>query len=124
VSDDFYYSNDDIYIWDQFFHIPPFYREPIDEHADKVDSLYSQSLIATKRLLIRQGIDDVSNYEGHTPLPVNKSKLAETLSTITRIQDSGYMPLQLRTYYGNMWDIGGEFYADGKHKDGLAITSS
>jgi hypothetical protein len=125
VSEQFYYSNDDIFCNDQFFHIPPLYREPIDEQTKDVDGFYHQSLIATKRLLIRKlGDRVVLNYETHTPLFMDKNKLATTLNEIKAIQDSGYMPLQLRTYYGNMWNIGGEFYEDGKHKEGLAITSS
>lgn len=127
VSEQYYYSNDDIYCHDEFFTIPPLFRESIDEQTEHSDDSYSQSLIATKRLLMRQlSLDskDIKNYETHTPLPVIKSRLREVLGTISAIQESGYMTLQLRTYYGNVENIGGEYYADGKGKQGLAITSS
>lgn len=124
ISERYYYSNDDIYINDQFFYIPPFYREPVDEQTKDSNDSYSQSLIATKRLLMRQGVKKVLNYETHTPIPIDKAKMLVVLNRIKKIQDSGYMTLQLRTYYGNMWGIGGEFYEDGKNKEGLAITST
>jgi hypothetical protein len=101
------------------------YRESLDEHAEKSNNSYSQSLIATKRLLKRSiSINPILNYETHTPMPVTKTRLKATLEKIKQVQDSGYMTLQLRTYYGNVWYIGGEYYDDGKHKEGLAITSS
>lgn len=128
VSEQFYYSNDDIYINDEFFSIPPMFRESIDEHVNTSDDgMYASTVYATKRLLRRtlpHGHEDIKNYETHTPLPVDKNKLGDALRTIQDIQNSGYMTLQLRTYYGNTENIGGEFYADGKGKTGLAITSS
>lgn len=125
VSEQFYYSNDDIYIHDQFERILPMYRETIAEQTANSDDPYSQSLIATERLLKRLSkIEDVLNYETHTPLFVDKAKLASSLDNIKNIQHGGYMTLQLRTYYGNIWSIGGEQIVDGKHKEGLAITSS
>lgn len=127
ISEVFYYSNDDIYINDAFLSIPPMYREDLSEQEATANSFYAQSLAATKRLLERQKLFpefQIVNYETHTPLPVVKKQLKATLEAIQKIQASGYMTLQLRTYYGNTWGIGGEFYEDGKNKEGLAITSS
>jgi len=120
VSERAYYSNDDIYINRPYASIPPLHMAWGDDYGE---NSYGNTMTETYRWLQTHGIEQPLNYEPHAPLPVVKNDLREALK-ITLEHAKVRVPLQIRSVYGNLYNIGGEFFVDGKGKDGWPITSS
>ena len=111
VSDDFYAFNDDFFITEPTT-IPVL-------HANETDNLpisrHHNVVIRATGDWLRQhkGITNPLNYSLHVPMLMNKQKriavhhmIEATLGTMT--------PLEARTVYVNIYNIGGEFYQDAK----------
>lgn len=116
VSERFYYSNDDIYVNVPFAHIPPLYKDTWAE-----DDYYGNTVQETRKWLMSQNISDPLNYEPHTPLPVVKTDFREILRYCLKHAETR-IPLQVRTAYGNFFNIGGELFEDKKSMHGEEIT--
>jgi len=69
----------------------------------------------TGEWLKRRGIENPLNYEGHTPMPINKWKAQVTLQEMIPALDP-LLAMQFRTAYGNMWNIGGNQHVNAKHR--------
>lgn len=115
VSEQFYYSNDDIYITADMPTIPPLYCGHID--SDDVSDFYHQSYSATETWLERHLEGPIYNYEAHAPLPVVKKDLEKVLTDLLELEKN-YITLQLRTMYGNIYTIGGDSFVDAKEGNG------
>jgi len=103
VSDDFIMMNDDFYITEPT-EIEPLYRE-----IPKPVSYHKRSVVKTLDYL---NMKDAKNYELHAPMVFNKHKLK---SIVRRVRPHMLpIPIFYRTVYGNVYNIGGEFYEDKK----------
>ena len=116
VSKNFYYSYDDCYIMRPFSHIQPLYREGWQD-----DGYYGNTVYATREWLRANSTwvpaVKVLNYEVHAPMPMNKANLKPALEICIE-HAKGRVPLQIRTIYGNLYDIGGLPFEDKKEHDG------
>lgn len=115
VSQKFYYSNDDIYIVKPRLTIPPLYKNTWAE-----DDYYGNTVQETKKWLMSHNIENPLNYEPHTPLPVVKVNLRDSLEICLEHAQTR-IPLQVRTLYGNQFAIGGELIEDKKSMNGEEI---
>lgn len=119
VSEQFYYSNDDIFITSPTPHIPPLYKSTWAE-----DDYYGNTVQETKKYLMSHNIvqgDEPLNYEPHAPLPVVKADFKVALEVCLEHAKTR-IPLQVRTIYGNMFAIGGELFEDVKSMDGEKVA--
>jgi hypothetical protein len=113
ISDDFILMNDDFFVVLPVEHIGVFYNKTINEYCDNRDNLiddrsYTNMLRDTAgRLYVSNKIVDPKNYEMHIPFVFNKTKLEPLI---------GNYP-QLRSAYGNIYNIGGEDMSDVKVYD-------
>jgi hypothetical protein len=114
VPEDLILMNDDFMVrptpvWDW----TPTHMGPIPEQP-KTKRLWHRSVHATGQWLTGElGIPHPLNYEGHTPMRINKTKASIVLDAITEIEPA----LQFRSAYGNMWTVGGKQHPNAKRKD-------
>ena len=109
ISEDFVLMNDDFFITRNVNSVYPYYGGLLInrymEHQELAGfNFYANFLRKTDAVLRQQGIKNPLNYELHVPMPFNKTKLAETIDA----------PFSIRSYYGNIHQIGGEEMGDVK----------
>ena len=109
ISEDFVLMNDDFFIIRNVNSVYPYYGGLLinryREHLELAGfNFYANFLRKTDTALRQQGIKNPLNYELHVPMPFNKAKLAETIDA----------PFSIRSYYGNIHQIGGEEMEDVK----------
>lgn len=131
ISEDFYLFNDDFFILQPTDMIPPLYNGTILEHVNAIEERHQQKISSYTRRLRHTGIELRNrgyrnlNYAIHVPLPVNRKKGLETLTTFPN------NPM-FRNLYGNQHDIGGFYNRDPKitrledlpHEDDKYISTS
>jgi hypothetical protein len=106
---DFIAMNDDFFILEQMSDIPYLYDGLLIDKAELHGSLhgtteYFRVLTQANKALISMGINQPLNYDIHTPIKMNKEKLA-------KIVDLSYAP---RSLYGNIFNVGGREIQDVK----------
>jgi hypothetical protein len=69
----------------------------------------------TGEWLKTRGIENPLSYEGHTPMPIEKTKMGITLRELIPAMDDK-LAMQFRTAYGNLWNIGGNLHVNAKHR--------
>lgn len=116
ITDDFIAMNDDFYIVEPITVIPTLHRgdlESVIGYYAKYPGPYISNMRRTRDLLTLLGRKDLKSYALHTPMVMNKLK-RRILQEIINL--AGYEPhqVQMRTLYGNFWDVGGEEMADVK----------
>jgi hypothetical protein len=117
-TDDFYLFNDDFFIMDRVKRIPIYHRGLLIDHINqrtRFDS-YTESLKQTYDYLKRLGIKEPLSYELHVPLKMNTQKRLDLHFKCVDEFRKG-KKLQMRSIYGNVYNIGGTFMADNKIQD-------
>jgi hypothetical protein len=104
ISDDFILMNDDFFIMNKVDKIQYFYSGTLDEKILLYQELigsssYVNKLIQTLNKLQRYNINQPIDYELHVPFPINKQNLHKILNKNDK--------LLYRSFYGNMFDVGG-----------------
>lgn len=112
VSDPFLIFNDDFYIMQPLQQMPVLHRglvsDVIEEHRN--GSAYRIAMEKTLALMQREGLKEpILSYELHVPMAIEKLSMLLALSI-----GRGIRGFHLRTFYGNMLQIGGERTADFK----------
>lgn len=107
MNDDFFMRPTPVWDW------TPTHMGPVKQ---KWHNGWSKSVSKTGELLAQhfEWCSAPLNYEGHTPMPIDKSRALETLKWL--IPHATEQSLQFRTAYGNMWQIGGNWHVNAKHK--------
>jgi hypothetical protein len=112
ISENFLLMNDDFFIMKKIGHIPPYLYIGTVEQAIKAfskinpNSAYVQGMKSTQKMLRRLGVTRMKSYESHTPFLINKEKwLALREIRFNRFREIPFM--QMRTFYGNLYKIGG-----------------
>lgn len=104
LSDDFILTNDDIYIT-KLLDITYLHQ---GELPDSGVGYHKRQKAATRAYLKQQGMTTI-DYELHTPMIFNKDKYKAIHDIVVN-----EMPLKPRSLYGNIYQVGGEFYEDKK----------
>lgn len=118
VSDDVLIFNDDMFVIGPLDSVPILYRGTLADQLQKVTrragtkGWWQESLLATLACLQAAGYPDPLSYELHTPLPVKREAMAQTLARFADV--TPHNPPQWRTLYGVTNSIGGEAGRDCK----------
>lgn len=127
LSEDFIYMNDDFFILEKIDEIPNLNRGTISdviywyEQRKIFDSKYVNTMRELDSILKAMGIEEPLSYELHTPMVFNKKKLKKSLDK--QIKISGDKTIRnYRTFYGNLYSLGGESIDDVKIYDNLSIS--
>src|SRR5690606_10294105 len=81
LSDDFILMNDDFFIMQPTKHVPPLRRKKNIEHYIKLfselnpKSHYVKTMKQVRDTLLSWGIEEISSYELHVPMLINKQKM-------------------------------------------------
>lgn len=112
VSEDFIAMNDDFFVLDKWKPVN-YNRGSLLQHINlrtKHDS-YTRSLLNTEKYLRSKRLPTLS-YELHTPFVFNKHRLQLLIASL-RMEDR--QPLQIRSLYGNTYDIDTRYMEDVKN---------
>jgi hypothetical protein len=109
ISDDFILMNDDFFIINPIQSIETLHGGLLIDKINRYKEMtgtnrYVSILDKTYKFLIKEGIKDPLDYDIHTPMPMNKSKLL-------KIINRRHFP---RSLYGNIFNIGGKLINDVK----------
>lgn len=109
ISENFILMNDDFFVIDKINSVPNYYSGSLHDrylrHQDLAGpNYYANYLMKTSTFLKQGGIEVPLNYELHVPMILNKAMLSYALAA----------PFSIRSYYGNMYNIGGEDIKDVK----------
>lgn len=109
ISDKFVLMNDDFFVVSKMSSVPILHggslKDKVSEYKRLVPSSYYTKLLEnTHKRLVRLGIENPIDYDIHTPLIVDKTKIKE-------ITDMPYLD---RSTYGNVLAIGGQEFKDVK----------
>lgn len=115
VSDNFIMMNDDFFVMKPIDSMPTLHRGRL-HRAGSSDSHYYRTLAYTREFLIRNLVLAPLNYELHIPMVINKTKRLAVSYFIHRHFVRGQI-VQMRSIYGNMFDIGGKLSEDVKNVD-------
>lgn len=106
VSNDFILMNDDFFIMKKLPHLPNMHfglmQDSIRAYEKRYPegSEYINSLKKVNDVLLERGIVAPISYELHTPMMLNRYSVLDMLSTKEQLH-------QMRSYYGNMYHVGG-----------------
>lgn len=106
VSDDFVLMNDDFFTIRPVDKVVPLHRGTLQEHLDMihVNMGYRSLVEETLDTLVNMKSRNLLSYELHVPMVMNKKNLGRIIG----------LPGLWRSLYGNLYDIGGEQFADVK----------
>ena len=109
ISDDFVMMNDDFFVLEPMPTVPVLHGGPLLEKINRYreinpNSPYITLLNRTYQVLLTMGIHNPIDYDIHIPMPMNRTKLKETILI-------KHLP---RSTYGNLAGIGGEQITDVK----------
>lgn len=114
ISDDFMAMNDDMFIMKPT-ELVIYNRGTISEHIkerSKYDQ-YSISLKTTENYLLKNNLSTI-DYELHTPFIYNKEKLKAVIEKLSKEPQYKY---QIRSIYGNTYNIDSTYKKDVKNAD-------
>lgn len=117
TPDDFVAMNDDFFVTEPITRPEVFYRGTLKDHialkrVQRGASWWRDSLNTTLICLQALGHKDPLSYELHVPFPANKQLMCETLQRFSDI--TPHNPIQWRTTYGVLNNIGGTQTTDSK----------
>jgi hypothetical protein len=108
MNDDFLIRKTPVWDWSTT------YTGMIPKHDPrKPGNRWRRSLVATGVWLQGQGIEEPRCYEGHTPMPFEKTKALPILRRLIVNEKD----LQFRSAYGNLVDVGGKLHPNAKRSD-------
>jgi hypothetical protein len=110
LPDDFIFMNDDFYVTEPAVVRDMNWGEISD---DQPRSFHRKALLHTKKWLQERNLPTL-NYGLHVPMIINRQRRFDVHQKIKTTVDN--RPLLARTVYGNMFNLGGEFYEDRKTK--------
>ena len=84
--------------------VPVYHAGSLVEHAKQTVGAYGRSLKATAEYLMGMGIAKPLSYELHVPMVIESDAMAECLRPVV---DRYIAPLQARSLYGNIANVGG-----------------
>ncbi len=117
VSDWFILFNDDMFVMNPMEEIPMTHRGNmitlITSEAIRSAPQMKESLLMTYNALTHAGIKEPLNYEMHAPMIMNRHALLDLLPILETMKLKG-VPIQFRSFYGNMHHVGGQEHADVK----------
>lgn len=124
LSDDFILMNDDFFVMKPLEQLPNLHFGDMKTIIERYDTRYPEgspyitNMKHLYNLLRGRGIDTPISYELHTPMVFSKHKFRQML-------DSSERRFQTRSYYGNMYSVGGtatedvKLFLDSRHNPGL-----
>ena len=112
--------NDDFFIIKKIEKIDQFYNGLLSEKIERFtritgSSSYIKKLATTNHKLLKLGMKEPSDYELHTPMPMDKTGLLYVLNN--------YPECLWRSMYGNIYNVGGtqmqdvKIYMNRRHAD-------
>lgn len=110
VSDDFLLFNDDFFVMKPIERVEILHRGKLIDYIQKFKDqdmargMYFHGLVRTYDALQSMGVKDPLNYSLHIPIEINKQKWLEMWK---KRLEFGPEPIHLRTFYGNLHQIGG-----------------
>lgn len=107
--EEFIFMNDDIFISEKT-EVTPLHS---GELTVKGGGYYSTAKLHSLTYLRSKGIDNPLDYALHVPMIMNKPKRLEVSEIIRKSKGT---PPSARILYGNLFNIGGEYYEDKKTK--------
>lgn len=113
ISNDFIFMNDDMFFMKPIDELPMLNFGAMNDVITLYDERYPEgsdyitSMKLLYQFLCEQGITNPISYELHTPIVINKEKAG-------RILNSSHRLYQFRSYYGNIYKLGGKQVADVK----------
>lgn len=114
VTEDFIFSNDDIYLLDKFDanDLPYLHKGTLDETMARNTGDYRKSLNHSKKLLMSRG-KTTMDFDTHFPVSYNKTDFINTFvcKDVNWDQPFGYV---IKSIYANSLNIEGEFGGDCK----------
>lgn len=116
LTDEFYMFNDDFFVMEPVEGTPYYHRGTLADHiaSRPYSDWYTNSLKATRDFLGK----DALSYELHVPFLVDRH-LLYSLIELLQPESSKYCPL-IRSAYGNLFDVGGEYLDDTKDVSNFA----
>lgn len=114
VSDNFILMNDDFYILREWQPVN-YNRGTLQDHVKwrKKRDGYSRSLVQTDLYLTARNYPSLS-FELHTPFVFNKRKLKYLINSLPKVSTT---VLQIRSLYGNIYNVDTEYKDDVKNVD-------
>lgn len=111
VSDDFILFNDDFFVMKPIQKIENKYWDKLINRLTKLrregaDSVYIAGMERTYNLLRELGHDEPLDYGLHVPIIMNKHKWLDMWKQLRKLNPNGD-PIHLRTFYGNIYNLGG-----------------
>jgi hypothetical protein len=118
VSDDFLLFNDDFFVMQPITDFQNLHRGPLIDHLKRLEKDYAakpyyEGMKRTYDILRRMGFENPVNYGLHIPMIINKKKWLEAWE-MQEEYNPKRLPLHLRTFYGNVFQVGGEQIDDVK----------
>lgn len=112
LTDEFYLFNDDFFVLEPVEGTPYFHRGTLEDHAASrpFRDIYSRTLKFTSDYLGKGAL----SYEVHLPFLFNKGLLYTVIEGLRTHIESRECPL-VRSTYGNLYEVGGEFIEDVKN---------
>jgi hypothetical protein len=101
--------DDDYYIVEPLEAPPAWHGGLLEDRARGGGGAYKRTLLASIKWLAARGHLEPLNYELHVPMRLELAKLAELAQLVV-----GAAPMQMRSLYGNLFAVGGEWHADVK----------
>ena len=119
IADDFMYFNDDM-ICTEKMELKNLNQGEIKRYTGNKGWLKIKQ--RTRTYLKKLGYEHPLDYDLHVPMILNKKKLAEAL-TLVEAEHPDF-EIHIRSVYGNIHNLGGEYYLDGKYRWDAPINST
>lgn len=118
VTDDFMLFNDDFFVMKPLKDFKNMHRGLLTDHMKELEvkgitNPYSHGMQRTYDLLQALGHKEPLDYGLHIPMIINKQKWIDMWKQLKELNPEG-KPVHLRTFYGNIYNIGGEEIKDSK----------
>lgn len=116
VTENFILFNDDFYVMKPLKELPTLHRGSLDEvikHYENKGGPYVHNMKRTRKILTDMGVRDLKSYALHVPMAMKKRNYKFLLAGL----EANEIPvegIQMRTLYGNLWQVGGEELPDVK----------
>lgn len=115
ISDPFMLWNDDFYLMRPLIEVPVYHRGSLEEVVKLAEGLrtpWGKGLKATADFMAKNRmLEGAMSYDTHLPLIVHKAPMREALKRASHVTADA---VHVRTLYGAIADLGGEYHVDPK----------